>query len=295
MNKYIRKIILGLNNHGFLRLMPDKSNIKLVYKAQLNKELDLKNPKTFNEKLQWIKLYDQNLEYCKMVDKYNVRSYVKDKLGEQYLIPCLGVWDNSEKINFSKLPDEFVLKCTHDSGSVIICKNKKKLDVEKTKKILKKHLKKGSFYYGREWPYKNLKPRIIAEKLMTDFESGDLFDYKIHCFNGEPKVILVCSERHKSGLKEDWFTTNWEHLPIRRPTHCNNINTPKKPLCLNKMLELAKTLAKDIPFSRIDFYFAGGKIYFGEITFFPASGYTAFIPDEYDRIMGDWIKLPTTI
>ena len=286
------RLILGLNNHNLLRWMTDESNIKLVYKAQLNKKLDLSDPKTFNEKLQWIKLYDRNPAYCQMVDKYDVRKFVANRIGEEYLIPCYGVWEKPEDIDFSELPDEFVLKCTHDSGSVFICKDKKKINIEDVKSFFRKHLKKGSFYYGREWPYKNLKPRIVAEKLLKDNKSDDLFDYKIHCFNGEPKVILVCSERFKSGLKEDWFDTKWEHLPIHRPKHKNADVTPEKPVCLDEMLELAKELSKGLPFSRIDFYVVNAKIYFGEITFFPASGYTAFVPEEYDRILGDWIMLP---
>ncbi len=287
----IARAIRSANNRGFLKWMPDKANIKLVYRAQLGKKLDLKNPRTFNEKLQWIKLYDRKPAYIRMVDKYGVRAYIEEKLGAQYLIPLLGVWDRAEDIDFDSLPDEFVLKCTHDSGSIRICRHKDTFDRTEAVAYFKKRLKRNGFYYGREWPYKDVKPRIVAEKFMIDEQYADLRDYKIHCFGGEPQVILVCSERHKSGLKEDWFTPAWEHLPIRRPTHGHADHPIEMPEKFDQMLDMARKLAKDLPFARVDFYLVNHEIYFGEITFFPTSGYTAFVPDEYDRILGDMIDL----
>lgn len=285
-------IILRMNNHGLLKWMTDKSNIQLVYRAQIGKRLNLEAPKTFNEKLQWLKLYDRNAAYCRMVDKYLVRDYIADVIGSQYLVPFYGVWENEEQIDFYSLPDQFVLKCTHDSGSVVICKKKSELDIEKVKKYFHQRLRRNCFYYGREWPYRSLTPRIVAEKYLIDAETDDLIDYKIHCFNGEPKVVLVCSERKKSGLKEDWFTMDWEHLPIHRPTHQNSDKQIKKPRNFDLMAEFAKKLSTGMPFVRIDFYEVDGSLYFGEITFFPTSGYTRFVPDEYDAILGDWITLP---
>ena len=242
--------------------------------------------------MQWLKIYDRNDDYCKMVDKYQVRQYIAEKIGIEYLIPCLGMWKSADEIDYESLPNKFVLKCTHDSGSVKVCQDKSKFDCNTVNAFLNKRLKQGTFYYGREWPYKDLKPHIIAEQYLIDDETQDLRDYKIHCFNGVPKVVLVCSERHKSGLKEDWFTIEWDHLPIHRPTHMNNFLGIKKPVHFDDMLRIAEILSQGIPFVRIDFYEVNGKVYFSEITFFPTSGFTAFIPDEYDKVFGDWIQLP---
>ena len=288
---FFDRLVLSLNNHGLLNWMSDEANIRLVYKAQIGEKLNLKNPTRFNEKMQWMKLYDRDPRYCRLADKWDVRAYVKETVGEEYLIPAYGVWDRFSDIDFSVLPDRFVVKCTHDSGSVWICGDKSKADLEYENRYFTKRLKRGGFYYGREWPYKDLKPRLIAEKHMIDRETGDLRDYKIHCFGGKARCILVCSDRHTSGLKEDWYTPEWEHLPIRRPTHRNTDNGIPKPEKLEQMIRLAEKLAAGLRFARVDFYLVDGRIYFGEITFFPTSGYTRFVPDEYDRILGDWITL----
>lgn len=287
-----KRLILGLNHHGLLNWMSDKANIKLVYRAQTGKKLDLNAPQTFNEKLQWLKLYDRNPAYCKMADKLLARDYIAETIGAQYLIPFYGAWDDETKIDFDALPEQFVLKCTHDSGSVIICKDKAALDREKTLQFFHKRLRTNGYAYGREWPYKSLTPHIIAEKYLVDAATDDLRDYKIHCFNGEPKLVLVCSERHKAGLREDWFTVDWKHLPIHRPTHFNSEKPVEQPKNLAKMLELAQKLSAGIPFLRVDFYEVNEAILFGELTFFPTSGYTAFVPEEYDAILGSWLTLP---
>ena len=259
----------------------------------MGKKLNLKNPQTLNEKLQWLKLYNRKPEYTMMVDKVEVRKYIAEKLGKEYLIPCLGVWDKVEDIDFDKLPQQFVLKCNHNSGKgMCLCKDKSQLDIEKVKKELKKGLKEKYFYHGREWPYKNVKPKIIAEKYMVDESGIELKDYKIHCFNGEPHFILVCDGRFsKEGLTEDFYDTSWEHIDVKRPKIPNKSVHHPKPLLLDKMLELSKVLAKNIPFSRIDFYVIKNNIYFGEITFFPASGLTKFEPEKWNDIWGDLIKI----
>lgn len=292
MNQGVKKLILGINNHGLLKWMPDKANIQLVYHAQMNKKLNLNDPKTFNEKLQWLKLYDRKPEYGMLADKYAVRAYIEKTIGRDVLVPLYGVWENARDIDFDSLPDRFVLKCTHDSGSIRICRDKRAFNMDEARAFLNKRLKRNCFYFGREWPYKNLKPRIIAEQYLIDEKTEDLRDYKVHCFHGEPKVILVCSERHKEGLKEDWFTVGWKHLPIHRPTHANNEKKILPPQNLEAMLRMARTLSAGIPFVRIDFYEVNGKVYFSEITMFPTSGYTAFVPEKYDSILGDWIELP---
>lgn len=266
--------------------VPDKLYLKLFYRYAMGENLNLKNPQTFNEKLQWLKLYDRNPLYTKLVDKYEVREYIKEKIGEEYLIPLLGVWDNVEEINFDELPNRFVLKTTHDSGGVVICKDKRTFDVEEAKKFLSEHLQKNFYYVGREWPYKNVKPRIIAEKYL-DF---DIKDYKFMCFNGKTKCSFVCSERHTDGLKVTFFDIGWNKLPFERVYPCSD-DILDKPKTYDKMLELSEILSAHIPFVRVDFYEIGNKIYFGELTFYPGNGLESFNPKEWDYKLGDMINL----
>ena len=272
--------------------LPDKKAIKIKYKFIFGKYPDLRHPKTFNEKLQWLKLYNRKPEYTTMVDKYEVKKYVADIIGEEYIIPTYGVWDRAEDIDFDKLPNQFVLKCTHDSGSVIICEDKKQFDCEAAKVKLNECLKKNLYLWGREWPYKNVKPRIIAEKYITNTDEVPE-DYKIHNFNGVPKVILVCRDRYKNtGMTEDFFTAEWEHLDVKRPGKENSESPILCPAELEEMLDISKKLSKDFPFLRTDFYTIQHHVYFGELTFYPSSGLTGFIPQKYDDIFGDWINLP---
>ena len=286
------KIAFGLTNLGLTKCMSDESYLKWVFKLSFGKKLDLNDPKTFNEKLQWLKLYDRNPKYTEMVDKYEVKKYIAEKIGDQYIIPTLGVWDKFDDIDFNSLPNQFVLKCTHDSGGLVICKDKSKFDKEAARKKIEKSLRSNFFRRGREWPYKDVKPRIIAEQYMSDGRD-DLADYKIHNFNGVPKMVLVCRDRFKnSGLTEDFLTENWEHIDVRRPGHPNASEEIPKPEKLQEMLELSKVLSEGIPFVRTDFYEIDGRVYFGEITFYPASGFAGFEPEKYDCEFGDWISLP---
>lgn len=291
-NKDYRFLILA--SQGFYDDIDDEAYLKRKYRACMGKELNLGSPRTLNEKLQWLKLYNRKPKYTMMVDKYAVRKYIADTIGEEYLIPLLGVWDNPDDIDFDTLPNQFVLKCNHNSGlGMCICKDKSKLDIEQVKAGLRKGLQQDYYLIGREWPYKNVKRRIIAEKYMTTLGMDDLPDYKIHCFNGEPKFILYCSERFsKTGTKEDFLDTNWSKLPFKRPDLKCSDKILKKPSRLNEMLELAKILSTNIPFLRCDFYEIKGSVYFGELTFFPASGLEAFQPEEWDYRLGDWLKLP---
>lgn len=275
------------------RLVPDKIYLKIKYRLSLGKKLDLTNPKTFNEKLQWLKLYNQKAEYTTYVDKYRVRDYIAKTLGEEYLIPLLGVWDNPEEIDFDALPEKFVLKCNHNSGlGMCICTDKSKLNTQRVKKDLKKGLKQNYYLHGREWPYKNVERKIICEQYMVDSSGTELKDYKLWCFNGEVKVILMCAERFSNtGLKENFYSPDWQLLDLKRPTHGNTDYEIEKPLNLDKMLEFAEKLSKNIPFLRVDFYEVDGKLYFGELTFFPATGMEKFSPEEYDLVLGEWIDL----
>lgn len=274
------------------RGLPDKLYLQLVYFKHFNKFIDFNNPKTFNEKLQWLKLYNRKPEYTVMVDKYLVKEYVANIIGEEYVIPTLGVWRDANKIDWDTLPKQFVLKCNNDSGGIVICKDKDKLNVQETIRFLNTRLKNNGFWYGREWPYKGVKPCIIAEKFISD-DGNELADYKIYNFNCVQKVVLVCRDRFKkTGMTEDFFDNRWNHLDVMRINHSNSSETIPKPIRLDEMLELSEKLSKSIPFVRTDFYEVDGKVYFGEMTFYPASGFEKFIPDEYDDLFGEWLKIP---
>ena len=263
-------IFRNFTKYGLTRIIPDKMYLEIAFRLALGYSLDLNNPKTFNEKLQWLKLYDRRPEYVTMVDKYRVRKYISDTIGDEYLIPLLGVWENANDIDFDTLPDQFVLKCNHDSGSVIICKDKSKLNRKSVVKRLNKALKKNGYWFGREWPYKNVKPCIIAEKYMIDSTYSDLLDYKIHNFNGVPQVILVCSGSFsKDGLHEDFFTVNWEKIDLVRPDHPSSDLNIIKPDKLNEMLKISENISRNYPFVRTDFYIVNKKLYLGEITLYP--------------------------
>ncbi len=288
--KYPQLLLMKLDKVGLIRLT-DKKYLEYRFLSEMGYKLNLKNPQTFNEKLQWLKLYDRNPEYTKMVDKYEVREYIKEKIGEEYLIPLIGVYDKFDDIDFDKLPNQFVIKCNHDSGGLIICKDKNRLDIETARKKINRSLKTNYYYSGREWPYKNVKPRIIIEKYMEDSNKSDLIDYKLFCFNGIPKIVLVCSERFLSNnMCETWFDMNWKLIDMTESGHRVD-STISKPKQLKKMVELSKKLSKNIPFIRVDWYEIGDKLYFGELTFYPASGFEKFEPKEWNKKIGDMLSI----
>lgn len=277
-------------------ILPDKLYISLYYRMKMHKKMHWNHPKTFNEKLQWLKLYDRKPEYTEMVDKYEAKKYVSSRIGEEYIIPTLGIWNRFEDIDFDRLPNQFVLKCTHDSGGLVIVRDKAKLDKDRARVKIERSFKNNYYFAGREWPYKNVQPRIIAEQYMADSCSSDLTDYKIHCFNGIPKAILVCRDRYsETGLTEDFYSEAWEHLDIKRPGTPNAAVTEKKPKQLDEMLRLSRVLSKGLPFIRVDFYVNDNKVYFGELTLYPAAGIKPFEPDKWDETFGDWITLPEKI
>jgi hypothetical protein len=287
-----RKVIRVLGDKGLLNWIPDKQYLKLVYWGETGKRLNIIDPKSFNEKLQWLKLNDRKPEYRIYVDKYAVRSYIAETIGEEYLIPLIGVYDKVEEIDWDSLPDKFVLKCTHGSGSNIICPDKNKLNIEEAKKKLKKWMNKNWYWFGREWPYRNVKPRILCEKYLVDESGKELIDYKFMCFNGEVKCIFVCSNRNSPlGLNIDIYNVDWNLMPFGRPNSPRTGVKIPKPRNFNKMIEFAEKLAKDIPFIRVDFYEVDGHLYFGELTFYPTSGFGKFTPEYYDDILGSWLKL----
>ncbi|CAK8582478.1 ATP-grasp fold amidoligase family protein [Priestia megaterium] len=274
------------------RIIPDAQFLNLKYKSIVKKKLNLKEPKSFNEKIQWLKLYDRKPEYTELVDKYEVRKYIAEKIGEGYLIPLLGVYDTFDEIDFNSLPSQFVLKPNHTSGDVYICRDKSKIDYVELKKEVTMWLKRRYYWVHREWPYKNIKPRIVCEKYMVDESGSDLKDYKVFCFNGEPKMIQVDYNRfvdHKRNLYDpEW---NYISASIHYPTD-PRIKI-KKPKRLEDILELAKVLARDYPHVRVDFYSINDQVYFGEMTFYHGSGYEKFIPESLGLDLGELIKLPS--
>lgn len=283
-----RKIIIYLASKGIIKY-DDEKYLKYVFKEKTKEDLNLDNPQTFNEKLQWLKLYDRNPIYTKMVDKYEVREYVKEIIGEEYLIPCLGVYNSTKEIDFDKLPNQFVLKTTHDSGTIVICKDKKNFDKKAAIKKINKRLKRKYYYLWREWPYKNVKPRIIIEKYMEDKKQKVLNDYKFYCFDGQPRMMFVVVDRGKE-TKTNFYDMEFNKIDVSQtyPNFDKKINKPKQ---FDKMIELCKKLSKDIPHVRVDFYIINDKVYFGELTFFDAAGFDKFTPDKYDYILGKWIDI----
>jgi hypothetical protein len=295
----LKKLILELSKPQILLLkifvkcpglISDKLFLKYKFRVLMHKKLDLKNPKTYNEKLQWLKLYDRKPAYSAMVDKAEAKRVVANLIGEQHIIPTLGVWEKFDDIDFDKLPDQFVLKTTHGCGGVIICKDKAKLDSTTARKEINFSFKHNYFTYGREWPYKNVKPRIIAEQLMVDESGIELKDYKFFCFDGEPKAMFIATDRPHD-TRFDFFDMDFKHLPFTNG-HENATKIIHKPQNFELMIELARKLSTGIPHVRVDLYNINGKVYFGELTFFHWGGMVPFEPEEWDYTFGSWINLP---
>lgn len=293
MNYVTRAMLKIARTPGFRWVMSDELYLKMLYKEIMGKKLNLDTPKSFNEKIQWLKLYDRNPLYTKLVDKYEVKKYVSNLIGEQYIIPTINVWDNFDDIDFDSLPDRFVLKCTHDCGSIVVCKDKANFKVEDARALITKKQKVNYFWGGREWPYKNVRPRIIAEEYMEDSLTSELRDYKFFCFDGEPKALFIATDRQNESeeTKFDFFDMEFNHLNISNG-HPNSYKTIKQPISFEKMRDLAMVLSKGFPHVRVDFYEVNGQVYFGELTFSHWSGFVPFEPEEWDLKFGSWIKLP---
>ena len=286
------RIFTTLGSKGLLNWMPDNIYVYIYSSLSLGYSVNLKNPRTFNEKLQWLKLYDRKPIYTQMSDKYAVREFITEKIGEDYLIPLVGgPWNSVEEIDFDSLPEKFVLKTTHDSGGVVICRDKANFDIDAAKTKLAKKMKKNYFYGNREWPYKGVVPRIIAEQYMEDKAETALMDLKFFCFNGEPKVMYMTKETVDDSIV-DFFDMEFNHLDIRMEENFSEF-PPEKPANFDEMKNLAAVLSKDIPHLRVDFYSINQKTYFGELTFYHNSGTTHIYPLEWEKIWGDWIKLPS--
>lgn len=273
----------------------DEKYLRLLYRLKTGRKLDLEHPQRFNEKLQWLKLYNHQPEYTDMVDKYKAKEIVENLIGTQYVIPTLGVWNSSQDISWESLPQQFVLKTTHGGGGVgvVICKDKATFSVKNAIGQLNRSMRISGSNRLKEWPYQNMQRRIIAEQYLEDAGNHQLVDYKFHCFNGVPKVVLVCRDRYgKASASKDFYDMGWYHLPISRELNGNAKEDFEKPEEFSQMIQIAEKLSQGIPFVRIDLYLANHKIYFGEYTFFPASGLSIFYPDKWDFILGEWLKLP---
>ena len=279
--------------HELLNWLPDRPYLKLLYWAFMKKKLDLANPKTYNEKIQWLKLYDRNPEYTKLVDKYEVKKYVADKIGPEHIIPTYGVWDRPEDVDYDSLPERFVLKSTHDSGGVMIVNKNEGFDKSKINAFFDKRLRQSTYQKQREWPYKNVKPRIIAEQYMEDAATQELRDYKFFCFNGEVKALFIATDRLNKDKPTafDFFDTNYNWLDVRHG-HPNAEHKPAKPENFDLMIRLSEKLSKGMIHVRVDLYEINGKVYFGELTFFHHGGVVPFDPEEWDLKFGEWLVLP---
>ena len=275
-----------------LKFIPDKMFLQIYYFARFKKFINFKKPETYNEKLNWLKLNDRQDIYTKLVDKYDVKTEISKLIGEEYMIPTLGIWDTFDEIDFDNLPDNFVLKCTHDSEGVFIVKDKNKLDKKELKKKVNKAMKYNFYYIGREWPYKNIKPRIIAEEYMEDHIDKELRDYKFFCFDGIAKFMFIATDRGVGKTKFDYYDLDFNHLDIVQH-YPNSDKEIKKPINFEKMIQFSEKITQyfKIKHARIDFYEVDGKLYFGEITFYHFSGLQPFKPNEWDKKIGDLLIL----
>lgn len=274
--------------------LDDEKVIKTMFQIHMGYECNLDKPKSFNEKLNWLKLYDRKPVYTKMVDKFEAKKYVEATIGVKYVIPVLGIWDTFKNIDFTSLPNKFVLKCTHDSGGMVICKDKFNFDIKEAEEIIDKRLKRNFYWVAREWPYKNVKPRIIAEEYLENNVSDGLHDYKVWCFQGKALYVQYISGRAGTQTMEGFFNRNWElqEFTFHNPPVTYSVPRPE---CLDELLEVAEKLSQGIPFVRCDFYILeNAQIKFGEMTFFPMAGIEHWHPDEMDKIMGDHLVLPYT-
>jgi hypothetical protein len=274
--------------------MPDSLYLRWIFPKYLGYKLNLKRPRTFNEKINWLKIHDRNPKYTKLVDKIEVKQYVAGIIGIKYIIPTLGVWDKPEDINFDVLPNQFVLKTNHLSGgpSIVICKDKAKFDFSEARRKMSIAMKDEHYTPFREWPYKNVEPRIFAEKYMVDESGYELKDYKFFCFNGEPKFLKVDFNR-QFDHHANYYDLKWNMLPFgEKVCPLKKEVMINEPIGFNKMVGLARILAHNIPFLRVDLYNINGRIYFGELTFSPAAGLGIFEPESYDMEIGKLLSLP---
>lgn len=284
-------ILLKMLDIGFFNWLSDEKFLKLKYKLVVGKNLNLDNPQSFNEKMQWLKLNDRKDIYTIMVDKYEAKEYVSKIIGDEYIIPTLGIYNRFDDINFEKLPNQFVIKCTHDSGGIVICRNKSEFNIKEARKTINKYLKRNYFYVGREWPYKNVKPRIIVEKFIENSDGEQLRDYKFFCFNGVPKLMYLSEglENHATA-RMSFYDMNFKLTRCKRSDYKQLDYTPERPKTFDKMKEYSRILSKNIPHLRVDWYEINGHLYFGELTFTTCSGFIPFDDEKWDYKIGNMLK-----
>lgn len=280
---------LRLKLIGLLRFIPDEPYLKMVYRIKSGKKLDLKNPKTFCDKLNWLKLHDVHPEYTRLVDKVAVRDYLKEVVGEDLCLPLLGVWEHYDDIDFDALPDRFVLKCNHDSGSVKVILDKSAMDHGTLREFYESRLKQNPYLLGREYPYRDVPPRIYAEQYMVPAGDCDINDYKFFCFDGKPEILFVATER-STDCKFDFFDMDFNHLDIDN-IHPQSGKTIEKPKTFEQMKQLAAKLSQGMKFVRIDLYEIDGKLWFSEFTIYHAGGFWPMSPVEWEYKLGDLIRL----
>lgn len=269
----------------------DEIYLKLLFPLMVGYKLNLNDPRTYNEKLQWLKIYYRKPIMTQIVDKYEAKEYARKIIGDKHIIESYGVWDSFDQIDFDSLPDKFVLKTTHDQGGVVIVTNKNTFDKKAAKKKIERHLKFEHYYLTREWPYKNVKPRVMAEALLVNDKVGDLYDYKFYCFHGEPKVMFITGGRKGNTTYQEFYDMEFNSLNIRRPGFTQSSKYLQKPKSWGLMQELAKSLSIGFPHVRVDFYDVDGKVYLGELTFFTGGGMKPFYPHSWDSTFGDWIDI----
>lgn len=295
MNEYLKDfsiVLKALGRRNLLNWMSDKLYVKLLYRFHEGRSLNLENPKLLNEKLQWLKLYDHNPLYTELVDKYKVKKVISKIIGEEYIIPTLGVWDKAEDIDFHKLPNSFVLKTNHDSHSLFLCKDKSLCDIDRVIKKLNKALKRNGFWYGREWPYKNVNPKIIAEPYIENDDGTSLIDYKFYCYGGKP-IYFMCSygeaEHNVINHKFDMSLKSIDHLFKEKPAiEASDIHIPEN---IGQMIEIVKKLCKDFQHIRVDLYNVDGKIYFGEMTFYSSAGFMNIYSKQFSDYLASLIDI----
>ncbi len=288
--KTFRDTIVDIAHPLFLDHLSDETYLKLKFRMSMGRSLDLQNPKTYCEKLQWLKLHDRKPEYTQMVDKFEMKEYVAGIIGDGHTIPTIGVYNTFDDINFNALPNQFVIKCTHDSGKLVICTEKSKFNMHDARKLITKSLHTDFYTVGREWPYKNVKPRIIIEEYMEDREIGELRDYKFFMFHGVPKVFYITSGRKSGDCRTDFFDMNLKHLDIQDDDRNADV-VPDFPKHLDEMIMMAKQLSKGVPHLRVDFYEVNGRVYVGELTFYYLGGFVPFKPEKWDEIFGSWLDI----
>lgn len=287
--KLIKNRELRLQLIKLLSFVPSAPYLKMVYRIKTGEKLHLKNPVGFNEKLNWLKLNHIRPEYTQLVDKLAVRDYIREKIGENYLFPLLGSWNSFDDIDFDALPDKFVLKCNHDSGSVKLITDKSKMDKAALKAFFERRLAMNAYCLGREYPYKDVPPKMMAEAFMEAPDGGGINDYKFFCFHGEPKLLFVATDR-ATDVRFDFFDMDFQHLDIVN-IHEQSGKEIQKPSCFEEMKSLAETLSQGMEFVRIDLYEIGGRVYFGEFTFFHGGGFYLFHPAHWEKDLGDLLPL----